>query len=212
MYCKPALPRQHSSAVAQAATPSARLRLHGHGDAGRAAVEAFIQAVYRDRYGALVRQFSPVLVSLCDESGDLVAAAGYRAAGPGPLFLERYLGAPVEMLLASDSSSRPARERIVEVGHLVARRAGEGRRLALLLAPHLADEGFQWVVSTLTEELRHLFTRLGIVPVALGAADPALLGDEAAFWGSYYEHHPMVLAGQVEPALAILARRRALAA
>ena len=68
----------------QAATPSARLRLHGHGDAGRAAVEAFIQAVYRDRYGALVRQFSPVLVSLCDESGDLVAAAGYRAAGPGP--------------------------------------------------------------------------------------------------------------------------------
>jgi hypothetical protein len=191
---------------------SPRLRIHGHDDAARAAVEAFIHAVYRDRYGAHVRQFSPVLVSLCDERGDLVAAAGYRAAGPGPLFLERYLDAPVETLLTSDSSSRPARERIVEVGHLAGGRAGEGRRLALLLAPHLANEGFHWVVSTLTEELRHLFIRLGIVPMARGAADPALLGDEAARWGSYFDHHPVVLAGQIEPALAILARRRAAAA
>ena len=80
----------------------------------------------------------------------------------------------------------------------------------LLLAPHLAAAGHHWVVSTLTQELRHLFVRLGIAPLALGVADPALLGDDAARWGTYYDHHPVVLAGQLEPALQALARRHRL--
>jgi hypothetical protein len=97
----------------------------------------------------------------------------------------------------------------VEVGHLAAQKAGEGRRLILLLGPHLAERGLQWVVSTLTEELRRLFVRLGVIPLALGVADPALLGEDAAHWGSYYAHHPVVLAGQIGPALAALSRPRA---
>jgi hypothetical protein len=104
----------------------------------------------------------------------------------------------------------PQRSAIVEVGHLAASKAGEGRRLILLLGPHLAAEGFQWVVSTLTEELRNLFVRLGIVPLALGVADPAVLGAQAADWGSYYDHRPLVLAGRIDLALQGLARRRAL--
>ncbi len=192
------------------ATPAAapRLRMHRPGDAGRAAVEEFIRGVYRERYGADVRQFAPVLVSLHDEAGELVAAAGYRAADAGPLFLERYLHAPVDALLADERDARPARGRIVEVGHRAAGRAGEGRRLILLLGPHLAAQGFQWVVSTLTEELRMLFVRLGIAPLALGVADPSVLGDEAACWGSYYDHRPVVLAGPIEAALQMLARRK----
>ena len=35
------------------------------------------------------------------------------------------------------------------------------------------------------------------------------LGDEAAHWGSYYDHRPVVLAGQLQPALPLLARRAA---
>jgi hypothetical protein len=77
-----------------------------------------------------------------------------------------------------------------------------------MLGPHLAAQGFQWVVSTLTEELRHLFVRLGVAPLALGVADPAALGDGAAGWGRYYNHRPVVLAGQLELALQRLARRR----
>ena len=38
------------------------------------------------------------------------------------------------------------------------------------------------------------------------AADPSALGDEAAAWGSYYAHEPVVLAGEVQPALRRLAR------
>jgi Thermostable hemolysin len=64
------------------------------------------------------------------------------------------------------------------------------------------------VVSTLTEELRHLFVRIGVTPLALGLADPARLGDDAADWGRYYEHRPVVLAGHLPLALRILARRQ----
>ena len=180
------------------------LRVHGPTSPERAAVETFVRDVYRTRYGADVRSFAPVLVSLHDHDGSRVAVAGYRPAGDGPLFLERYLGAPVERLLGGT-----ARTGIVEVGHLAAVRAGAGRRLVMLLGPHLAAQGYDWVVGTLTAELRHLFLRLGIAPRALNVADPTLLGAEAAHWGSYYDHEPLVLAGAIQPALRLLARRGA---
>lgn len=183
-------------------------RVHPVGDPGRAEVEAFITRVYAERFGAELRAFAPVLVSLRDAHG-IAAAAGYRAAGSEALFLERYLSAPVEVLLAAQAGTVPARERIVEVGHLAAARAGEGRRLIRALGRHLAAQDFDWVVSTLTEELRHLFVRIGVTPLALGRADAAVLGDEARRWGRYYEHRPVVLAGHLRQALMQIARRDA---
>jgi AcrR family transcriptional regulator len=191
--------------VASLARP--RLQLHRSDSPRRREIEAFVSAVYRERYGAELRHFAPLLVSLHDEHGDCVAAAGYRAADGGPLFLERYLPGPVESLLPAAQGRGPRRERIVEVGHLAAVRAGEGRRLILLLGPHLAGQGFEWVVSTLTQELRNLFVRMGVAPLALGVADPAVLGAQAAQWGSYYDHRPLVLAGRLDAALPTLARR-----
>ena len=171
------------------------------GTPGRAEVEQFIAGIFRERFGADLRHFAPMLVARRDADGDLVAAAGYRAADTGPLFLERYLDTPVHETLGA------RRARIVEVGHLAASRAGEGRKLILQMGPHLAGLDFQWVVGTLTVELRHLFMRLGIAPQALGVADPGVLGDDAAHWGAYYDHHPVVLAGAIGPALQALARR-----
>jgi len=181
-----------------------RLQLIERHDPRRAEVEAFIHDVYAERFGADVHEFAPQLVALDDEQG-LVAAAGFRPAAAAPLFLERYLPAPVEQLLGTP------RQGIVEVGQLAASRAGAGRRLILLMGPLLAAQGFSWVVSTLTAELRQLFLRLGVAPLALGLADPDRLGDEAAAWGSYYEHRPVVLAGQLDVALQVLARRRSAA-
>ena len=185
-----------------------KLSTHAVGDAGRASVEAFIRAVYAERFGAVLTHFAPTLVSLRDGHGVLAAAAGYRGAGAGRLYLESYLGAPIERLLA-ERGAAPARSRIVEVGHLAAARAGEGLRLVRMLGPHLAALGYQWVVCTLTEELRHLFERLGIAPLVLGHADPAALGDHAQHWGRYYDHRPMVLAGHLPGALPRLAPRGA---
>lgn len=186
--------------------PYPRLRLYRAGDAGRSAVEAFVRQVYAERFEAEVPGFAPVLVGLHDDLG-LAAAAGYRAADGGPLFLERYLDAPVQSMLAPHAGTAPARASIVEVGHLAAIRAGAGRQMIRLLGPQLAAEGFDWVVGTLTEELRHLMLRLGVTPLALGSAQAEALGDEARHWGRYYEHRPMVLAGRLRQALPRLARQ-----
>lgn len=196
------------------ASPTARiprLVVHGRDDPQRATVEAFIAEVFARRYGARVASFAPVLVSLQDGTG-IVAAAGYRDAASGSLFLERYLDRPVDRALAPQADGPLLRADIVEVAHLAAARAGEGRRLIALLGQHLAGCGYQWVVSTLTAELRHLFVRIGVTPLALGTADPAALGAEASQWGSYYDHRPVVLAGNLRQALLQLARRAAVRA
>jgi hypothetical protein len=184
------------------------LYLHTGQDEARAEVEHFIHGVYRERYGARVQHYAPMLVSLRNADHEIIAAAGYRIADAAPLFLERYLPQPVEALLASATTPLVARARIVEVGHLSASQAGAGKRLIHLMGPHLASLGLEWVVSTLTQELQHLFVRLGITPLALGVADPALLGAAATDWGSYYDHRPVVVAGRIDLALRMLERRR----
>ncbi len=203
---------QHSSGLPVAALPAGRHRLavHDTQDAQRERVERFIHAIYQARYGAQVRHYAPMLVSLRDEDDQIIAAAGYRVADSGPLFLERYLQQPVDVLLGQ-GSGHVQRTRIAEVGHLSAVQAGAGKRLIHLMGPQLASLGLEWVVSTLTQELQHLFVRLGITPLALGVADAAQLGAAAADWGSYYDHRPVVVAGRIDLALRMLARRRSAA-
>jgi hypothetical protein len=184
--------------------PGATLSLHDTRDTRRGEVEDFIRGVYARCYGAQVRHFAPVLVGL-RENGVLLAAAGYRNAGAESLYLERYLPSPVETLVAACSGTVPERGRIVEVGHLAATRGGDGRRLIRMLALHLAGEDFEWIVGTVTQELQTLLGRLGVTSLALGAAEPTALGEEAVHWGRYYEHHPVVLATHLRRAL----RRRA---
>jgi hypothetical protein len=183
------------------------LELRGPGHPQRAALEAFIRSIYARRYGAQVRDFAPMLVALRDHNA-IVAAAGYRDAADTRLYLERYLSEPVEAALARVAHHRVARERIVEVGHLASERGGEGLRLIRLIAPHLANLGFEWVVCTVTRELRPALERLDTRPLTLHAAEPSVLGKEAASWGKYYEHAPVVVAVELHGALRRHAERR----
>ena len=194
-------------AVREPGADEAGLRLHLPRDAGRAAVEDFIRGIYRRHYGATIPAFAPALVSLVAPDGEIVAAAGYRSAASGPLFLERYLGAPVEEALGRHALRPLVRREVVEIGHLAAGRRGAGPRLMLLLGPHLAQGRFRWAVATLTQELRGMIARMGIVPLALAPADPDALAADAAQWGSYYDHRPVVVAGEIQPAVRRLALR-----
>jgi len=171
----------------------------------RAAIEQFIGDVFIRRFGARVPGFMPELVASRDEGGRIVAAAGIRSARE-PLFLEQYLDAPIERCIERLTGERPRRAAIVEVGQLAAVRSGEGRRLILSLARQLGAWQVEWVVGTLTQELRHLLERMGVEPLVLQSADPARLGASASDWGRYYEHAPKVLAGHLPSALARLQR------
>jgi hypothetical protein len=207
-FFSPASPDARLAASVHQSRRAAHVRMSAHGTEcpERARVEEFIRAVYREHYDARLSILAPTLVAL--RSGDeILAAAGYRSATER-LFLERYLDAPVEVCLARSARDAPDRPAIVEVGHLAAARNGAGRLLMPLLGAHLAAAGFEWVVSTATEELRHLFRRLGLSPLVLGSADPSVLGADAGNWGSYYDHRPHVVAGSIASGMSQLTRAR----
>ena len=160
---------------------------------GRDAVEQFIKTIYAERYGAQVPSFAPVLLALQSADGSILAAVGYRCAATEHLFLENYLSQPVEHALFGPNANAENRQHVVEVAHLVATRPGAGRLMMVELGNWLGSLGAEWVVSTVTRELRHLFIRMGIAPLALGIASPERLGSQAQCWGDYYSHDPVVL-------------------
>jgi hypothetical protein len=199
-------PEPDPSFASPGAAPRGQFRLHDRADPQRRAIEQFVAGVYRQHFGARLAQFMPVLVSRGGD-GDPCAAAGYRSAVE-PLFLERYLPAPIEQVLAEATGRPVERESIVEIGQFASQCAGEGRRLMRALGRHLLDCGFRWAVVTATADLRRLLRREGLGVLPLGTAQPHCLGDDAMRWGSYYRHAPKVLAGDLITSVACLERER----
>jgi hypothetical protein len=161
----------------------------------RSDLERFIAERFRASYGAEVRQFCAHLLGARDDAGAWRAAAGYTPAARGALFLEHYLDRPVEALLSGALGERVPRERIVEVGNLVAAPAGCGRRFLPALGRHLIALDYRWVVFTATQEVRNLLRRLSFPALVLAPALRERLPDGGAAWGSYYAHRPSVMAG-----------------
>jgi hypothetical protein len=173
----------------------------------RASFEQFIAARFHRAYGARVAHFSPHLLGVRDALARWQAASGYTPADGHSLFLEQYLGRPIEDALVAELRRPVARESIVEVGNLAATSPGMARTLIPLLARHLHRLGYEWVVFTATRELRNSFRRLRLSPLRLARADPARLPGGGTNWGSYYLHDPVVMAGRI--ALGLHASSRA---
>ena len=174
------------------------------GQIGRRAAENFIADVFAQHYDAKLPGFMPELVTLARD-GRIKAAVGIRSACD-PLFLERYLDEPVEVVIGRIAGCSVPRRAIAEVGQLAANRPGAGTALMLRLARRLAAAGHKWMVFTATEELRSIFVRLGLPLFAIACAAPSRLGDEAWAWGRYYEHHPLVVCASVGDAMRRLSR------
>ncbi|MCU0756267.1 MAG: thermostable hemolysin [Xanthomonadales bacterium] len=169
------------------------------GHALRARTEAFIRARYAEAYGAEVPRFLPLLYALQDREGQILAAAGLGLAADGPLYLEQYLDAPIETVLAQREGRPVARNGVAEIGHLCGLLAGTGRRLFPQIAADLLRRGQHHAVFTATHGLRTLFHRLGIDPAPLAPASPARLDPAAAAaWGRYYAADPWVIGGALE--------------
>lgn len=171
----------------------------------RVRVEAFLDRAYARAFGGRIRSHYPTLMSLQDRAGRIHAAAGFRLAGQGQLFLEQYLDSPVEQALAPDRAGVARRDQIAEIGNLASDSRGASVFLFLALARHLDRQGCTHAVATATRQLRRSFARVGFATRRLAAADPRRLAETAADWGSYYQCDPEVHAGAIAPALPALA-------
>lgn len=158
----------------------------------REIVEDFIRDIYARSYDAAIRVRYPVLMSVRDENGKILAATGFRLAAEEPLFLEQYLSAPIEDMI------KTPREHIVEIGNLASDGGGASLFLFAALSAYLNYKGYTQAVVTSTEMLERRFRQMGLRPQRHAKATPALLSGNGENWGTYYESQPHVVSGSVE--------------
>lgn len=176
----------------------------------RQRAEQFVHDVFASAYAASVSSFMPQLMTLHNAGGGLQAALGMRAAHQHRLFLETYLDAPIEAVLATAINSNVdelPRHRIMEIGNLAALHAGSTRSLIIALTAYLQGAGYDWVVFTAVPSLRNSFRKLGLRMFTLGIADKTRLSEsEQQTWGSYHDTAPIVVAVNVHHTFGVLER------
>jgi len=180
--------------------------LFEHITTDRAVAERFISQRFAESFGSRVEAFMPRLFTLRNQDGDICGALGLRSA-TNRLFLEQYLDLSIEQSVAARAGHAVQRQSIVEVGHFSGTFPGAVRAMIQLLTERLHGEGFEWVTFTGTASLRNAFSRLGLSPLMLQAADiNRLPPEERAAWGSYYDHEPLVLVGNITEGYLALGR------
>lgn len=184
--------------------PHYPLRLDWRDSPQRGETEAFIARRFKTVYGARVTHFMTCLLAAADDS-DICAALGFAPATvQSPLFLEHYLDASIESVLAAAIGTSVDRTGVVEIGNLASTRQRATGMLFLLMSIILQRAGFQWVVFTANQSVRQWMMRLGLDTLTLAQADPDRLPDRGRSWGRYYEDRPVVLACNINRAFSRL--------
>lgn len=125
------------------------------------------------------------------------AALAVRSAADQRLFLETYLGQPIEKAVSAAFGRDIARSAIVEIGCLAATPTSAMLRLWSQAADRLSDTHMV-AVATLTLPLRKMFARVGLPFIEIAVADPQSLHQEDRDrWGRYYDTQPAVCAGDI---------------
>ena len=181
------------------------VQIAGPSGIDRQLAEAFIRRAFDRAYAAQVTAFMPLLMTLRNDAGSLLAVLGVRPDTDQPLYLEHYLSEPVEQRLADAAGSPVDRASIVEVGNFAVGAAGGGRWLITALTAYLYATGQGWAVFTCGPTLQNAFRRLDIQLVDLAVADPLRLPEpERERWGTYYAQRPRVMAANVQQSHAVL--------
>ncbi len=173
----------------------------------RLRVEGFIKDIYRRSYGADISVTYPMLMSVRDADGHILAAAGFRVAEQEPLFLEQYIQSPIEQVLAGIYNRNVARSDIAEIGNLAS--AGKGASIFLFaaIASYLLHLNISYATVTGTDQLHRRLEMTGLHPHVICNADRARLNSEQKSWGTYYDTQPRVLTGSLEISMEQLNRK-----
>ncbi|MCL1073729.1 thermostable hemolysin [Shewanella dokdonensis] len=169
----------------------------------RPAVEQFIASKFQQVHHAQLNSFLPWLIDI-SYHGRTVGAYGLRPGQYQPLFIEQYLPAAIEQLVAEVAKRPVVRDSLIEIGNLALETKAFGPMLMVTLAQMLASAGYEWMVFTATEQVQHLMQRLGFEPHSLCSADPAKLAGDYSIWGSYYRNNPSVMIGNLQRASEII--------
>lgn len=169
----------------------------GNLDPNRAKVERFIKGVFHEAYHADISIHYPYLISVSNEVGEILAAAGFRYAHKEALFLEQYTTTPIEQELSVLYDKSVTRRDIVEIGSLASMGSGASVFLYAALASYLAFKQIQYTVVTGTQDLYRHLKMLGLQPQTVCDAKQTQLQSDNDDWGSYYATCPCVLTGSV---------------
>jgi hypothetical protein len=161
----------------------------------RERVEAFIRDIYKREYNADITISYPILMSIRDAQGNILAALGFRYAADEPLFLEQYTHEPIEDILQAP------RAEIAEVGNLASAGGGASLFLFAAIASYLTAKDIKYITITGTDFLHRYFKGLGLQPQKICDANLTSLNSDGQNWGSYYDKNPRVLAGSLPHAI-----------
>lgn len=168
------------------------LRVVGAENARRNRCERFIRQSYDHHFRAEPDALPRKILSVADESGEIVGAVGLRSAADG-FFSESYLESPIDRLLTAIAGRAVSRNQIVEVAGLAIRSPCILPAFLEAVVRHCEDEGFDWAFFTLTHNLAVILQRLKLGLVRLGSAERHRVARPEA-WGSYYDRAPAVFA------------------
>lgn len=160
-------------------------------------ITRYTQARFLDAYGARPIIHAPHFLTIRSGDGQIVATAGLRGAADEPLFLEQYLGQPVERAIHAISGHDICRSEIIEIAHLACSKRGMSRFLFVAMTALLVQWQYRWIAFTGTKAVRHIFDSLNMAPVTLAPADPRHLPDQGQSWGRYYDQEPHVMVGEI---------------
>ncbi|MDW1858908.1 thermostable hemolysin [Vibrio sp. Vb0974] len=155
---------------------------------------------YQEAFFAELKQFMPAYLTLI-EGGQIISVCGFRIAEDEPLFLEQYLEDDAQKLVSNVFNCAVKRSNLVEFGHLASFAKGMSSLHFYLIAEMLVNLGFEWCIFTATDPLHAMMARLGLEPHIIAQADQNKVPDAESTWGSYYEHQPRVLAGNLQKGL-----------
>jgi hypothetical protein len=158
-------------------------------------LKAFIQQIFFQAHGARIKYFMPQALSLRDNNQQLLAVAGLRSAQQSPFFLERYLRHAVEQEIAAKTGLAVERSKIVEIGNLAVTRPAYTKLLMAALSAYLYSTDTEWIVFSALPVVKNAVAKMDHHMLVLADATINEIAEQdRADWGSYYAHHPQVIA------------------
>jgi len=167
------------------------------GDDLHSEANALIKSEYYRHFNCQLKSLTSTNISLKVDN-KMVATTGYRSAGQASLYLEQYLDQPIEQLISKNFGQPIDRCQIVEIGSFALGSDEYALPFMFQLAPLFSDLGYRWATCTVTRTIKRYLDKLGVDSIYLAKADPTrVIGGEDS-WGTYYDHQPVVLAGNIQ--------------